>query len=304
MPVDAITGSSLARVSKMFAQRTMFSTVPSEQFILDTLSTAPRIAVSTRRLRAAYTGPCLRVRRSSDNTEQDINFSGGVLDTAALSSFCGAGDGFVVTWYDQSGNGTNPTQATAANQPRIMNTGSVELLNGQPCAQWLGNQSLVSPNFTGGIPSFTTMVVAQKTNTTVAFSRFVSVVSTADAFDYETQTSVVPVLLHNSLTTIGMYRNGSDRTPRTITAGAAFVANNVVNGASYAFRINNGTDATATVSSANLGATLNLYLGAEKGGGGGMLVGRIAEAVWFHDAMSDTDRSTLNADAVTQYSIT
>jgi hypothetical protein len=34
-------------------------------------------------------------------------------------------DGFVETWYDQSGNGNNAVQATAASQPKIVNAGSL-----------------------------------------------------------------------------------------------------------------------------------------------------------------------------------
>ena len=34
-------------------------------------------------------------------------------------------DGFVETWYDQSGNGKDATQATAGNQPKIVNAGSL-----------------------------------------------------------------------------------------------------------------------------------------------------------------------------------
>jgi hypothetical protein len=34
-------------------------------------------------------------------------------------------DGFVETWYDQSGNGNDATQATAANQPKIVNAGTL-----------------------------------------------------------------------------------------------------------------------------------------------------------------------------------
>ena len=87
-------------------------------------------AYSVRKLRTAYTGNAIRVRRSSDNTEQDIGFSGANLDTAALTSFCGSGNGFVTTWYDQSGNGNNATQTTAANQPQIVSSGSVLTLTG------------------------------------------------------------------------------------------------------------------------------------------------------------------------------
>jgi hypothetical protein len=42
------------------------------------------------------------------------------------------GDGFVATWYDQSGNGRNATQTTAGQQPRIVNSGVLEALNGKP----------------------------------------------------------------------------------------------------------------------------------------------------------------------------
>ena len=45
-------------------------------------------AYSLRKLRAAYSGSAVRVRRSSDNTEQDIGFTTqGELDTASLLSF-------------------------------------------------------------------------------------------------------------------------------------------------------------------------------------------------------------------------
>lgn len=55
---------------------------------LDRLDAAA--AYSTRRLRTAYTGPALRVRRSLDNGEADIGFTGNNLDTAALMSFVGS----------------------------------------------------------------------------------------------------------------------------------------------------------------------------------------------------------------------
>jgi hypothetical protein len=41
-------------------------------------------------------------------------------------------NGFVTTWYDQSGNGRNVTQTTAASQPRIVSNGALEAVNGKP----------------------------------------------------------------------------------------------------------------------------------------------------------------------------
>ena len=106
-------------------------------------------AYSVRKLRTAYTGSAVRVRRSSDNAEQDIGFSGGNLDTTALTSFCSGTNGFVTTWYDQSGNARNATQTTAANQPQIVSSGSVVLTNTKPAMTFSGisNYFQFSSNF-------------------------------------------------------------------------------------------------------------------------------------------------------------
>jgi hypothetical protein len=93
-------------------------------------------AYSLRKLRAAYTGSAIRVRRSSDNAEQNIGFTAlGNLDTSALTTFCSGTNGFVTTWYDQSGNGKDAVQTTAANQPQIVSSGSVITLNSKPSIQ-------------------------------------------------------------------------------------------------------------------------------------------------------------------------
>jgi SPP1 family predicted phage head-tail adaptor len=89
-------------------------------------------AYSLRKLRTAYTGSAIRVRRSSDNTEQDIGFTGNDLNTTALTTFVGSGNGFVTTWYDQSGNNINVTQTSAAAQPQIVNSGVLVTQNSKP----------------------------------------------------------------------------------------------------------------------------------------------------------------------------
>jgi hypothetical protein len=76
-------------------------------------------AYSLRLVYSYYDGSAIRVRRASDNAEQDIGFSNGVLDTSTLSTFCSGTNGFVKTWYDQSLNGWDFTQATTASQPKI-----------------------------------------------------------------------------------------------------------------------------------------------------------------------------------------
>lgn len=106
--------------------------VKTDKFILDEYPGAAA-AYSVRRLSSTYTGALIEVRRSSDNTTQDIGYdANGDLDTTALLSFVGAGDGFIRTWYDQSGNGNNATQTTTTLQPLIVSSGSVNQLGTTP----------------------------------------------------------------------------------------------------------------------------------------------------------------------------
>jgi hypothetical protein len=103
----------------------------SFSFLLDLYPSA-YCAYSFRKLSSTYTGSCIRVRRSSDNTESDIGFVNNVLDTTTLTTFCGAGNGFIKKWYDQSGNVRDQTQNANGNQPQIVSSGSVILVNGKP----------------------------------------------------------------------------------------------------------------------------------------------------------------------------
>ena len=98
------------------------------------LDTHPsQAAFSLRKLSSSYAGSAIQVRRSSDNSTQNIGFtSSGDLDQSALTSFCASTDCFVTTWYDQSGNSLDATQTTDTKQPKIVSTGVVEIENSKP----------------------------------------------------------------------------------------------------------------------------------------------------------------------------
>jgi hypothetical protein len=87
-------------------------------------------AYSLRKLRTAYSGNAIRVRKevSAVSSETDIGFLGdGSLDTTTLLTFASDADGgnvFVVTWYDQSLS-NDATQSAGANQPKIVSSGAV-----------------------------------------------------------------------------------------------------------------------------------------------------------------------------------
>lgn len=134
--VDAVTKANIANINDL--------TLPSGfTGLLDTY-TGAAAAYSVRRLSSSYTGACMRVREDGTNTETDIGFdSNGDLDTAAIATHCGANNGFVRKWYDQSqsggtGSGNDADQATASVQPKIYNGTAVITENGKPALEMNG----------------------------------------------------------------------------------------------------------------------------------------------------------------------
>jgi hypothetical protein len=108
------------------------TTAAATDLLLDSYPNAAA-AFSIRKLDKDYTGYCMRVREDSGDTEADIGFDGsGGVDQSAIATHCGSANGYVVTWYDQSGNGNNATQSTAGNQPQIYNGTAVITENGKP----------------------------------------------------------------------------------------------------------------------------------------------------------------------------
>jgi hypothetical protein len=141
---------------------------PAAGLLLDDYPNAAA-AYSLRLLRTAYTGNCIEVRRSSDNTTQNIGFAGGVVDTAALKTFCASTDCFVRTWYDQSGNGLNVTQTINTAQPTIVVGGIIQKSpTGKPAILFVSGRSLGSVNFSiSSIPR--TIFLVQNYNAVVDF---------------------------------------------------------------------------------------------------------------------------------------
>ena len=110
-----------------------------DQLLLDLYPNAAA-AYSVRLLSSTYSGPLVRIRNANNNLEEDfypdtnneISLSSETSGGTTLSSFIGSEDGFIVTWYDQSGNsGRDATQATASAQPQVISSGVLNTSNGK-----------------------------------------------------------------------------------------------------------------------------------------------------------------------------
>lgn len=138
---------------------------------LDMYVTGATAAFSMYRIKSNYTGNCLRIRRSSDDTELDVPFSGNYIDTATITGFVGSNSAYVTKWYDQSGNGNDAYQTTNANQPRIVNAGTIDTYNSRVCIKTLSGDRryLLIPNITGSTVMNGYLVSNQQSNLSINF---------------------------------------------------------------------------------------------------------------------------------------
>jgi len=124
--------------------------------------TGAAAAYSLRDLTFLRGSPVVRVRRSSDNAEQ--NFIATEVSDGTLAAWVGAGNnGFVRTWYDQSGNGNHAQQSSSVSQPQIVASGSVITTNSKPSIQFGGGVGVMTASVSGLLtaPEFYSFSVVQ-----------------------------------------------------------------------------------------------------------------------------------------------
>lgn len=236
--------------------------------LLDIYPTASA-AYSLRLLRGAYSGAAIRVRRSSDNTEQDIGFTTtGNLNTTALTSFVGAGNGFIVTWYDQSGNAANATQATQANQPQIVSSGSVLLQGANPTILFNGTSNFMdAAGVTTGNPK--SIFVSTKNNYIGTLEKVLfDSVNTNQALLYKDLTNLIGIGFGTFITT-------------TYTATTNFILYSVLHNSTTSNAYVNSANQIITNQNLGTNAFSGLRIGAVRGAASLHYSGNISEFIVY-----------------------
>lgn len=131
----------------------------------------PQLVLSLRQL-YKYSGPILKIRRDSDDTTQLFSFSNNLygIPTDDILTFVGSGNGYIETWYDQSGDNRDATNTTLAEQPRIVNSGVLETKNGKPTIVFSGSQRLNVTTTTFG----SSFAIAQRSSNFQVISEMLS----------------------------------------------------------------------------------------------------------------------------------
>ena len=137
--ISSVDGHSASAIASINGQDLVTASL-----LLDSFGANVLAAYSFRKLSSSYSGDAVRVRRTSDNTEQDIGFdSNGNLDTSSLTTFLGSSDGYISKWYDQAGNNRDATQTNANRQIKIATAGVIVTKNSLPTTQGGNNDALI-----------------------------------------------------------------------------------------------------------------------------------------------------------------
>jgi hypothetical protein len=282
----------------MFGNAFFFS---SSRLILDGLNSSA--AYSLRKLRTEYLGAAINVRRSSDSATQDIGFTAsGDLDTVTLLAFVGTGNGFVRTWYDQSGNGRNAAQTILAWQPRIVSNGTIETQNGKPTIRQLTGRGFVaSVPITGS--TLTANAVASLDEQGGNYYKGLMSISNDGNFDWASVPRGVLLLQVDIQASIAGFRDSAYTSIVGITIGTQFVATNIFDGTNNTLW-KDGIAGPTVASAGNFLTTL-LSIGERLVPGvSSPWIGTFSEAILFTSALSTTDRQTIERNQGQFYGIT
>jgi hypothetical protein len=209
-------------------------------------------------------------------------------------------NGFVQTWYDQSGEGNDAVQSAAANQPKIVG----EVTSGQPHA-FLGALVFDQANETELVVVGDPVITADYTGTYSAFS--IQTVSNSE-FGY---------LYGNAALGSGssLYNNGNVYAATNKSTASGFdkisktsdkdLLSAVYNNGDAGLLVNGGGTMTNQGTYDFASGTANFRIGNRAGGtsGGTYLTGSIEEIIVYNSDQS-SNRPAIEANIANQYGIT
>ena len=285
-----VAGSASATSNTLAILATMLDVYPSAA-----------AAYSTRLLRGAYYGSsAIRVRRSSDNAELNIGFTtSGNLDETALTAFCGAGDGFVTTWYDQSGNSRNSIQTAAGNQPKVVTGGFVVIQNSKPAVLFQASTiKSLEGLWSQTITTESNFGVFSVNNSTDSFGRVLS--QGGNGNDYDAG-AYIPMIRNGTTAAMGSFTTGL-LSSAAISYSTQTLFSSIHSGSQLSNQVNNNSAAVAS-------DTLNLNVTRTTIGGPtstsvatGSLDGTVQEVVIYYTDQT-ANRTGISTNINTYYAI-
>jgi len=252
-------------------------------------------AYSLRRINSSYQGSAVLVQ-TTNNTKEPVYIgfdSNNDLDTVSLAAYGGSEEVVVAGWLDQSGNGNDAIQNSAASRPVIYRdstatTPGVVLENGNPAVEFDGSDD----NFTSTISNITQsfdVYTVHNFNTTPA--------ATERLYDSDNG---------------GRITRGSNGTSDNFAFAGTVLSwspqqtgqvqeTTVYNGVASLVRVNGTQTASGDAGTSSTGT--DLVIGADRTASTHFIDGQIQELIIFDNSKSATDRTDIEENIGGYYDI-
>ena len=198
----------------------------------------------------ANNGALVEIRRESDDTTKsfysdsnnELSLTSPDVNGVTLGTWIGSSDGFVRTWYDQSGNSIDFIQATTSEQPKIITSGAFTLESGKPVMTFDGTDdyftatlSAASTNAYHSLANYKALSVPTVGSTTIGSegsndkrywyrdttdSRIRNGGASEGVFTYLSSNSLVQII-YDGTTTVDVYENNSALQTGTISGSSS-----------------------------------------------------------------------------------
>jgi len=205
-------------------------------------------AYSLRSLSRSYADPVVTVRRSSDDAEE--NFTAAEVADGTLAAFCGAGDGFVFRWWDQTSNGWHATAAADANEPKIVSGGVVVETDGNPAIRFDGTSDYL----------LASSVSVSQPNTYFIVAKRDALTGKQNFIDGNSGLTRQEIAISASTGQRAAYASGGSSVSGTAANTAQELCSVIFNGSSSVFFVNGALDASGTLGAGAIG---QLVIGAD-----------------------------------------
>ena len=302
-------------MKKLFTILLLFAAIISNaQNTLDniglTSATPASVAYSLRQLSTGYTGPLVRVKVGSsfydvypDASTKKFSLSSkisaaigtynaavSVASANALSTIIsGTTDATVAIWYDQSGNGVHVLSSSP--NAKIIATGNMNTMNGQPTINFTGTNSYLTSSTTVNY-SAQTLATINTVAQDVASTNYISgILSTGDnggwGLCYDPTTTIKGYWVDASGGN-GAFSNELTTEPKIVTGFIGISSNSFI-------YINGTQKGTKVAQSIANGTTDRIYVGSRGNFGGRQFVGNISETMMFPKSLSAAEQAALES---------
>lgn len=245
-------------------------------------------AFSFRVLKTNWIGQNLvKIQRSSDSTQKTFTTTAPNCALDTTDAFFDGSTYTVVTWYDQSGNGNDVTQATNGNRPTV----TLSCQNGFPCAVFTtASSQRLNGTLSSAITAGTFVTVEDVTS--VAASMFWGAVDDGTANNgLDGGYSSASTACAGIRVVGGVSKKGTIACSVNTWHSLVVTLNNTIT-----HLIQDGVAGTDETSSVTLASVSNLRVGSTVGGASNFFAGKIAEYTLFAPDISNSNAGTVSTN--------